>query len=188
MRELNATHVSYNCCPPYDTNGQCVATIKGGPDPLAGLQGDQCERQCASKLSRHYYRMRMSREVPICAAPGSGAYGSSLHLFGNYMRARNVAMNFAKSGCGASNKRAVKKGFLIADCNVDGSGREQRVRLPSHLGSLNHLVGPGLMQRPLPELTRTPPGLRWVRTGYAYQPPALGTYRRRRAACPQGPA
>ena len=39
-----------------------------------------------------------------------------------------------------------------------------------------------------PELTRTPRGLRWVRTGYAYQPPALGTYRRRRAACPQGPA
>ena len=38
------------------------------------------------------------------------------------------------------------------------------------------------------ELTRAPRGLRWVRTGYAYQPPALGTYRRRRAACPQGPA
>ena len=38
------------------------------------------------------------------------------------------------------------------------------------------------------ELTRTPRGLRWVRTGYAYQPPALGTYRRRREACPQGPA
>ena len=37
------------------------------------------------------------------------------------------------------------------------------------------------------KLTRTPRGLRWVRTGYAYQPPALGTYRRRRAACPQGP-
>ena len=38
------------------------------------------------------------------------------------------------------------------------------------------------------ELTRTPRRLRWVRTGYAYQPPALDTYRRRRAACPQGPA
>ena len=38
------------------------------------------------------------------------------------------------------------------------------------------------------ELTRAPRGLRWVRTGYAYRPPALGTYRRRRAACPQGPA
>ena len=37
------------------------------------------------------------------------------------------------------------------------------------------------------ELTRTPRGLRWVRTGYAYQPPALGTYRTHRAACPQGP-
>ena len=38
------------------------------------------------------------------------------------------------------------------------------------------------------ELTRTPRGLRRVHTGYAYQPPALGTYRRRRAACLQGPA
>ena len=38
-----------------------------------------------------------------------------------------------------------------------------------------------------PKLTRTPWGLRTVRTGYAYQPPALSTYRRRRAACPQGP-
>ena len=37
------------------------------------------------------------------------------------------------------------------------------------------------------ELTRTPRGLRWVRTGYAYQPPVLGTYRTHRAACPQGP-
>ena len=38
------------------------------------------------------------------------------------------------------------------------------------------------------ELTRTPRRLRWVRTGYAYRPPAFSTYRRRRAACPQGPA
>ena len=38
-----------------------------------------------------------------------------------------------------------------------------------------------------PELTRTPRGFCWVRTGYAYQPPTLGTYRRRRAACPQVP-
>ena len=37
------------------------------------------------------------------------------------------------------------------------------------------------------ELTRaTPRGLRCVRTGDAYQPPALCTYRTRRAACPQG--
>ena len=37
------------------------------------------------------------------------------------------------------------------------------------------------------KLTRTRRGLRRVRTGCAYRPPALGTYRRRRAACPQGP-
>ena len=39
----------------------------------------------------------------------------------------------------------------------------------------------------LPELTRTPRSLRAVRTGYAYQPPACCTYRRRRAACPEAP-
>ena len=38
------------------------------------------------------------------------------------------------------------------------------------------------------ELTRTPRRLRWVRTGNAYQPPALDTYRRRREPCPQVPA
>ena len=38
------------------------------------------------------------------------------------------------------------------------------------------------------QLTRTPRGLRRVRTGDAYQRPALGTYRRRREAWPQGPA
>ena len=37
----------------------------------------------------------------------------------------------------------------------------------------------------LAKLTRTPCGLQLVRTGYAYQPPV--SYRRRRAACPQGP-
>ena len=39
-----------------------------------------------------------------------------------------------------------------------------------------------------PELTRTPRGLCRVRTRHACQPPALGTYRTRRAACPHGPA
>ena len=38
------------------------------------------------------------------------------------------------------------------------------------------------------QLTRAPRGLSWVRTGYAHQPPALGACRRRREACPQGPA
>ena len=40
---------------------------------------------------------------------------------------------------------------------------------------------------PHPKLTRTPRRLRRARTGYAYQPPALGTHRTHRAACPQGP-
>ena len=43
---------------------------------------------------------------------------------------------------------------------------------------------------PLPKLTRTLVITPGASAGYvrdAYQPPALGTYRRRRAACPQGP-
>jgi len=36
-------------------------------------------------------------------------------------------------------------------------------------------------------LTRTSQGLRAVRTGHAYQPPACCTYRRPRAACPGAP-
>ena len=39
----------------------------------------------------------------------------------------------------------------------------------------------------LAKLTSTPRGLRWVRRRYAYQPPALGTYRTHRAACPRAP-
>ena len=37
------------------------------------------------------------------------------------------------------------------------------------------------------KLTRVLRRLRRVRTGYAYQPPALGTYRTHRAACPRAP-
>ena len=64
----------------------------------------------------------------------------------------------------------------LADFGVACSGDQQH----------NTVIGtPAWMSAA--ELTRTPRGLRRVRTGYAYQPPALGTYRRRRAACPQGP-
>jgi hypothetical protein len=57
------------------------------------------------------------------------------------------------------------------------------------LGAARHMGGHHHRRRRLrPELTRTPRRLRRVRTGYAYQPPALGTYRTRGAACPQGPA
>ena len=38
-----------------------------------------------------------------------------------------------------------------------------------------------------PKLTCTPRGLRTVRTGYTYQPPACCTYPRHRAACPEAP-
>ena len=43
------------------------------------------------------------------------------------------------------------------------------------------------MTSQLARFTRTSRGLRTVRTGYAYQPPACCTYRRLRAACPSAP-
>ena len=55
-------------------------------------------------------------------------------------------------------------------------------------GKQRMVFSPPTVHRWDPELTRTPRGLRWVRTGCAYQPFALGTCRRRRVACPQGPA
>ena len=42
------------------------------------------------------------------------------------------------------------------------------------------------LQQP-PKLTRASRGIRAVRTGYAYQPPACSMYRRHRAACPRPP-
>ena len=44
-----------------------------------------------------------------------------------------------------------------------------------------------LLQLCQTRLTRTHRGLRRLRTGYAHQPPAYCTCRRRRVACPQGP-
>ena len=55
-------------------------------------------------------------------------------------------------------------------------------------GKQRMVFSPPMVHQWDPELTRTPRCLRRVRTGYAYQPPALYTYRRRRAACPQGRA
>ena len=141
MRVANGTHISYNCCPPYR---KCIATIKAGADPLASLSGGPCERQCSAKLDRAYYRLRMVPEKLVCKPRPRGTGGSSLHLFGDYMRARNVAMDFAKSGCGGGRRRKVNKGFIVADCNEAGQ------RLPAHLTGLSHLFGAGLARRALP--------------------------------------
>ena len=94
---------------------KCIATIKAGADPLASLSGGPCERQCSAKLDRAYYRLRMAPEKLVCKPRPRGTGGSSLHLFGDYMRARNVAMDFAKSGCGGGRRRKVNKGFTKGD-------------------------------------------------------------------------
>ena len=68
------------------------------------------------------------------------------------------------------------RGGLRALC-IGRLSRAARPSAGSHAG-----------RRRCPKLTRTPPGLRRVRTGsHAYQPPALGTYRTHRVPCLQGP-
>ena len=79
------------------------------------------------------------------------------------------------------------RGFAATELDLSSG----RLRLHNRAYSATHDEGgrgvSGREGMSRAELTRTPRGLRRVRTGYAYQPPALGTYRRRRAACPQGP-
>eukprot|EP00964_Phaeocystis_antarctica_P113494 scaffold77507_cov69-Phaeocystis_antarctica.AAC.1 len=61
---------------------------------------------------------------------------------------------------------------------------------PAHLAAAAEARGerrPARARRQ-PKLTCTPRGLRTVRTGYAYQPPACCTYQRRRAAAVRVPA
>ena len=76
----------------------------------------------------------------------------------------------------------VERGDVLAGC-VTVRRQKQNHRLLWVQIRFTHSRAVG----PEPKLTRTPRGLRRVRTGYAYQPPALGTYRTHRAACPQGP-
>ena len=138
LRE-KATHLSINCCPPYQG---CSATVKGGVDPLAGLAGDMCERRCAAKLSHAYYNLELTKRTPLCVGkrrpgsslvpkimggsrlPSSGG-GSTLSLVGNYMHATNVAIDFSKSGCptGRSRERNFRPGFLVADCEIRAPAR-----------------------------------------------------------------
>ena len=75
----------------------------------------------------------------------------------------------------------VERGDVLAGC-VTVRRQKQNHRLLWVQIRFTHSRAVG----PEPKLTRTPRGLRRVRTGYAYQPPAYCTYRRRRAACPQG--
>ena len=79
------------------------------------------------------------------------------------------------------------RGFAATELDLSSG----RLRLHNRAYSATHDEGgrgvSGREGMSRAELTRTPRGLRRVRTGYAYQPPALGTYRTHRAACPQSP-
>ena len=114
----SATHLSINCCPPYEG---CVATLKGGTDRLAALPGNLCERRCAAKLSAAFYEIELQTHVPVCAARGGAASSpaSSLALVGNYLHAQHVALDFGKTACPAPNgrTRVFAHGFLTADCD-----------------------------------------------------------------------
>ena len=85
---------------------------------------------------------------------------------------------------GKQTSKAVRRALPGLDRLPPGSGT---ARGKAH-NIAKMLLGIALAERlrslPSPELTRTPRRLRWVRTRYAYQPPALGTYWRHRAAFP----
>lgn len=96
-----ATHLSINCCAPYSG---CAATVKSGINPLSNLPGDACERRCAAIVSPAYYKLKLSRHVPLCGRYSSSRSGvkprkalSRLTIVGNYMHATNIAIDFRKS-------------------------------------------------------------------------------------------
>ena len=104
--------------------------------------------------------------------------------------ADELAAHPASSRSGEPDERAR---LVVSDINkqmLDEGQRRAEKLSPSRTAGWPKLewVVADAMRLPFDaELTRTPRGLRWVRAGYAYQPPALCTYRRRRAASPQGP-
>ena len=116
LHETRGTHLSFNCCPPYSG---CIATAKQGTDPLASLPGDACERRCAAKLSTAFYKLELSRHTPLCQRTPAARRGnsSSLALIGEYLRVRNVAIDFGEATCVPGGRmRAFHAGFLTAAC------------------------------------------------------------------------
>ena len=85
--------------------------------------------------------------------------------------------------------------FLYSGLPRAGSQRTSRAsspasgrpaRPPSRRPLRPCVASPACLSSCSAALTRTPRRLRGVRADSAYQPPAMCTYRRRRAACPQG--
>ena len=71
--------------------------------------------------------------------------------------------------------------------NVETIRELRSADLIIHSGAIGDAEFDAASLRAASVLTRTSRGLRTVRTGYVYQPPACCTYRRHRAACPGRP-
>ena len=145
MAKAGGTHLVMNCCAPYTG---CIATVKKGADPLAGLPGDACERQCAARLSRSaYYRLSLSRRTGICRARGSGNSSSQLAMIADYLWMRNVAIDFGKTSCN-SRSRKFAPGFLRANC-APRDERSVGASIPRHLEQAT-LLASGISTGSLP--------------------------------------
>lgn len=167
VKALHATHgshINYNCCPPYSG---CVATLKRGRDALAVLAGDICERRCSARLDREaYYQLTLTSHKSLCKPRGAGGNssskgtgrGSSLSLVGDYLRARNVAIDFGRTRC-SGRARVFQPGFLTASCRPLASSSRpplgaaagafegvsgSALALPSHLPHLR-AIGHGMV-------------------------------------------
>ena len=149
MQRTRGTHAQYNCCPPYSG---CVATLKRGHDSLTSLPGDTCERRCAARLDRDaFYQLELTRHRWICKPRGGGnatraggGRGSSLALIGDYLRARNVAIDFSKTEC-KGQARIFNPGFLTGVCTVpkeiaSTNERGGALALPPHLTRLKSIT------------------------------------------------
>ncbi len=159
MRAHNASYLSYNCCPPYTG---CLATVKMGIDPAASLPaGDACQRRCEAKLGHSFYRLELRHHTPLCsgvppaAAPSAAARSnrSSLALVGDYLRVRNVAIDFSRTACPRhyGRERVFNKGFLRAACNA------RMTRLPPHLHRLPSIMTGVAMGPKLPQACHARP-------------------------------
>ena len=105
------------------------------------LKGEKTQRGIA--LSRGEKAQRGN------ATGTGGGGGSSLALIGDYMRARNVAIDFSKADCNGR-KRSFRPGFLTAACTPP-NGAGGLPSIPLHLEHLRAILRGASIGAPLPD-------------------------------------
>ena len=107
------------------------------------LKGEKTQRGVA--LSRGEKAQRGN----ATGTGGGGGGGSSLALIGDYMRARNVAIDFSKADCNGR-KRSFRPGFLTAACTPP-NGAGGLPSIPLHLEHLRAILRGASIGAPLPD-------------------------------------